>query len=330
MRTVLVTGGAGYVGSHTCKLLAASGYRPVVYDNLSRGQRAAVRWGPLVVGDLTDRARLDEAFAEWRPSAVIHFAALTYVGESVEKPALYHHVNVGGSRTLVEAATDAGVDRLVFSSTAAVYGTPQRTPIAEDHPLRPINPYGETKLRVEEMLAAAEAASGLRSVALRYFNAAGADPEGETGEDHEPETHAIPLAIQAVLGERREFRVFGRDYPTPDGTAVRDYVHVMDLAQAHLLALEHLERGGAGTQVNLGTGSGTSVAELLDAVARAAGRPVPAATAPRRAGDPPVLVADGRRAHDLLGWRPRFGSLDAIVETAWQWHTGALRRRRAA
>ncbi|MFC7334013.1 UDP-glucose 4-epimerase GalE [Rhodocista pekingensis] len=328
MRTVLVTGGAGYVGSHTCKLLAASGYRPVVYDNLSRGQRAAVRWGPLVVGDLTDRARLDEAFAAWQPSAVIHFAALTYVGESVEKPALYHHVNVGGSRTLVEAATAAGVDRLVFSSTAAVYGTPLRTPIAEDHPLRPINPYGETKLRVEELLAAA--APRLRSVALRYFNAAGADPEGEIGEDHEPETHAIPLAIQAVLGERREFRIFGTDYPTPDGTAVRDYVHVMDLAQAHLLALEHLERGGAGTQVNLGTGSGTSVAELLRAVARAAGRPVPSVTAPRRAGDPPVLVADGRRARELLGWQPRFDSLDAIVETAWQWHTGALRRRRAA
>jgi len=330
MATVLVTGGAGYVGSHTCKLLAAEGHLPVTYDNLARGHREAVRWGPLVVGDLEDRSRLDETFDRYRPEAVIHFAALTYVGESVEKPDLYYCHNVTGSLTLIDAALRAGVDRMVFSSTAAVYGTPRGVPIGEDHPLAPINPYGRSKRMVEEMLADAAGAYGLRSVCLRYFNAAGADPDGETGEDHDPETHAIPLAIQSALGDRPPFQIFGTDYDTPDGTCIRDYVHVMDLAQAHLRALDYLARGGRSTAVNLGTGRGTSVAELLQAVGRVAGRPVPRLVGSRRPGDPAILVADGRRARELLGWRPRFQHLDTIVETAWNWHMVNLRRRRAA
>jgi len=328
MKTVLVTGGAGYVGSHTCKVLAGAGWTPVTYDNLSRGHRDAVRWGPLVVGDLADRDKLRSAIDRYAPDAIVHFAAYTYVGESVGDPALYYRNNVTGSLALIESAVEAGVRNMVFSSTAATYGNPRYMPLDEDHATQPINPYGRSKLVVEQMLDDADQAYGLRSVALRYFNAAGADPDGEIGEDHDPETHAIPLAIQAALGQRPPFQVFGTDYQTRDGTAIRDYVHVMDLAAAHVRALEYLGKGGATTRCNLGTGSGTSVRELLDAVGRVAGRPVPHVAAPRREGDPAVLVASADRAKAVLGWQPRFAELDRIVETAWRWHTGGLTRRR--
>ncbi|WP_029008229.1 UDP-glucose 4-epimerase GalE [Azospirillum halopraeferens] len=320
MATVLVTGGAGYIGSHACKALARAGHHPVVFDDLSRGWRDAVRWGPLEVGDVRDPAALDAAFRRHRPGCVMHFAALTAVGESVVDPAAYYGTNVGGTLALLDAMRRHEVPCLVFSSTCAIYGLPGRVPMDEDTPAAPINPYGAGKWMVERLLADYAAAYGLRTLALRYFNAAGADPEGDIGERHEPETHAVPLAILAALGRRDRFRVLGTDYPTPDGTAVRDYVHVDDLAAAHVLAAERLMAGGAGGAFNLGTGRGTSVLDLLRAVERVAGRPVPVEFAPRRPGDAPVLVAAAERVRDALGWRPSCTSIDAIVETAWHWH----------
>jgi UDP-glucose-4-epimerase GalE len=321
MPAILVTGGAGYVGSHACKALAAAGYTPVAYDNLGRGHRELVRWGPLEVGDLADRARLDEVFARHRPEAVMHFAAFAYVGESVQDPALYYRNNVGGTLELVEATRRAGVAALVFSSTCSTYGVPERMPIDEDTPQRPINPYGATKLAIERMLADYAAAYGLRSVSLRYFNAAGCDPDGETGERHDPETHVIPRVLMAAAGEIGHVEVFGTDYPTPDGTCLRDYIHVADLAQGHVQALDYLKRGGATTAVNLGTGRGFSVREVIAAAERVTGRRIPVREAPRRAGDPPVLVADPARARALLGFAPRYTELVPIVATAWRWHT---------
>lgn len=318
MVKVLVIGGAGYVGSHACKALARAGYQPVVYDNLSRGHRRMVRWGPLEEGDIGDAERLDAVFARHRPEAVLHFAAFAYVGESMAEPLAYYRNNLVGSLTVVEAMARHGVPHLVFSSTCATYGLPRRLPMTEAHPQAPINPYGYSKLAVERLLADIGAARGLGWVALRYFNAAGADADGEVGECHAPETHAVPLAIQAALGGA-PFAILGTDYPTPDGTAVRDYIHVADLAAGHVAALEHLRRGGESAAVNLGTGTGTSVRQLLDAVAAAAGRPVPAVTAPRRAGDPPELVADTGKAQELLGWTARHG-LNEIVASAWKWH----------
>jgi len=323
MAAILVTGGAGYVGSHACKALAAAGYTPITYDNLSRGRRELVRWGPLEVGDLADRARLDEAFARHRPEAVLHFAAFAYVGESVADPALYYRNNVGGTLELVEAMRRAGVGRLVFSSTCATYGVPERVPIDEDAPQRPINPYGATKLAIERMLADYGAAYGLASVSLRYFNAAGCDPDGETGELHDPEPHLIPRVLMAATGEIGHVEVFGTDYPTPDGTCLRDYVHVADLARGHVQALEYLARGGATAAVNLGTGRGFSVREVIAAAGAVTGRRIPVREAPRRAGDPPVLVADPARARALLGFAPRYTELAPIVATAWRWHTRA-------
>ncbi len=316
---VLVTGGAGFIGSHVCKTLARSGYQPVVYDNLGHGFADAVRWGPLEVGELGCRERLDQVIRQHRPEAVMHFAGLIAVGESVAKPGLYYRNNVADSLTLLEAARDHGIGLFVFSSTAAVYGMPDSVPIPEDHRTVPINPYGATKLAMEWMLADFGTAHGLRSVCLRYFNAAGADPEGELGERHDPETHALPLAILAALGRRDCFQVFGTDYPTPDGTAIRDYIHVEDLAAAHVRALDHLRRGGASSVFNLGTGVGTSVKELLESVGRVTGRPVPVRHGPRRAGDPPILIASPRRAFETLDWRPAWTDFDAIVETAWRW-----------
>jgi UDP-arabinose 4-epimerase len=318
--TVLVTGGAGYIGSHACKALARAGHRPVVYDNLSRGHRAAVRWGPLVEGELADRARLVAAMREHRAAAVMHFAAFAYVGESVADPALYYRNNLGGSLALLEAMREAGIGRIVFSSTCATYGIPGAMPIAETTPQLPVNPYGETKLAIERALHWYGAAYGLRSVALRYFNAAGADPEGEIGEAHDPETHLIPLVIEAALGRRPQVEVYGTDYPTADGTAIRDYIHVQDLAEAHVLALGHLAGGGASVALNLGTGQGHSVRAVIAAVEHAGNRPVPYRDAPRRAGDPPELVADPSRAQALLGWQPRLSDLDTIVATALAWH----------
>jgi UDP-glucose-4-epimerase GalE len=318
---ILVTGGAGYVGSHVCKLLAGAGYEPVTYDNMVRGHRASVRWGPLEVGDLTDQSRLREVIQRYRPISVMHFAALASVGESVSDPALYYRNNVVGTLTLLDSLRESSTRTLVFSSTCATYGTPVRVPISEDHPQEPINPYGIGKLTVERALRDYSAAYGLRSISLRYFNAAGADPEGEIGESHDPETHAIPLAIVAATGKGPPFKILGTDYPTPDGSAVRDYIHVWDLAEAHLAALSHLLNGGATDAFNLGTGTGTSVRELLAAVERVAGRAVPVVHCPRRQGDPPVLVADARRAVENLGWRPRYRHIDEIVRTAWHWHS---------
>ena len=321
MPAILVTGGAGYVGSHACKALAAAGYTPVAYDNLGRGHRELVRWGPLEVGDLADRARLDEVFARHRPEAVMHFAAFAYVGESVQDPALYYRNNVGGTLELVEATRRAGIEALVFSSTCSTYGVPERMPIDEDTPQRPINPYGATKLAIERMLADYAAAYGLRSVSLRYFNAAGCDPDGETGERHDPETHVIPRVLMAAAGEIGHVEVFGTDYPTPDGTCLRDYVHVADLARGHVQALDYLKRGGATIAVNLGTGRAFSVREVIAAAEQVTGRRIPVREAPRRPGDPPVLVADPARARALLGFAPRYTELAPIVATAWRWHT---------
>ena len=321
-RTVLVTGGAGYIGSHACKALHRAGYTPVACDNLVYGHPWAVRWGPLERGDIADRPWLDGLFARYQPVAVMHFAAYAYVGESVRDPGKYYRNNVAGTLTLLEAARDHGLGAFIFSSTCATYGVPARLPIAEDCPQAPINPYGASKLMIERMLADFEVAHGLRSMVLRYFNAAGADVEGEIGEDHAPETHLLPLAIAAAQGRGPELALFGTDYPTADGTAVRDYIHVSDLAQAHVLALEDLLAGGASAALNLGTGRGWSVREVIAAVAAVAGRPVPVREAPRRAGDPPVLVADPARAIARLGWRPVYAGLEEMVATAWRWHAG--------
>jgi UDP-glucose-4-epimerase GalE len=326
MSTILVTGGAGYVGSHACKALAAAGHTPVVYDNLSRGHREFARWGPLEVGDIGDAARLDAVFARHRVDAVMHFAALAYVGESVSEPALYYRNNVGGTLELLEAMRRAGVRRLVFSSTCATYGVPERMPITEDLPQQPINPYGMSKLVVERMLRDYDAAYGLRSVSLRYFNAAGCDPDGEVGEDHDPETHLIPRVLMAADGALPHVEIFGTDYPTPDGTCLRDYVHVADLAEGHVQALGYLERGGATTAINLGTGRAFSVREVIAAAERVTGRRVPVREAARRAGDPPVLVADAARARAVLGFAPRFTEIEPIAATAWRWHERRVRR----
>ena len=325
-RCILVTGGAGYVGSHACKALAAAGYLPVTFDSLVSGHRSAVRWGPLIVGDLGDDGALDAALAGHRFDAVVHFAAHAYVGESVRDPGKYFRNNVVNSLRLVDAALAAGVRHIVFSSTCATYGLPDSLPISEAQPQRPVNPYGESKLFVERALHWNGVAHGLRSVALRYFNAAGADIDGEIGEAHDPETHLIPLAIGAALGRAGPLQIFGTDYPTADGTAMRDFIHVADLASAHVRALDHLLAGGESAALNLGTGVGHSVKEVVASVERASGRTVPVEYAPRREGDPPVLVADAAKARELLGWLPRHSALDAIVQSAWRWHTRSMTR----
>ena len=318
---VLVTGGAGYIGSHTAKVLAHSGFEPIVLDNLSTGHRWAVKWGPLVEGDLGDSTLIREVIKTYRVQAVVHFAGFACVGESMRRPRQYFRNNVTYTLRLLDAMTDSSIKYIVFSSSCATYGIPTRVPIREEHVQIPINPYGETKRMVERILAWYGEAYGLRWTALRYFNAAGADPDGELGEDHSPETHLIPLAIQAALGEKPALEIYGTDYPTPDRTAVRDYTHVMDLAEAHVTALRHMLKSPENAAVNLGTGKGHSVREVIAAVERTSGCYVPVREAERRAGDPPCLVADGRKAKELLGWEPRHSSLDEIVETAWQWHT---------
>jgi UDP-arabinose 4-epimerase len=328
---ILVTGGAGYIGSHACKALAAAGFLPVTFDNLSIGNRWAVRWGPLERGDILDPARLHEVFRAHRPVGVLHFAALALVGESMQAPSLYYRTNVTGAINLLDACRIHDVDAVVFSSTCAVYGTPDRMPIAEDTPPRPINPYGASKLMVERVLDDYGMAYGLRHMALRYFNAAGADPDGEIGEARDVETHLIPLALDAILGRRPPLRIFGDDYPTPDGTAIRDYIHVSDLAAAHVRAMDRLIAGAPSRKLNLGTGQGRSVREVLAAARAAAGRPGPHETAPRRPGDPPELVADPGAAAAFLG--PGLvtrSSLARIVETAWAWHVRGATGRDAA
>lgn len=316
---ILVTGGAGYIGSHTCKALARAGHTPIVFDNLSSGHADAVLWGPLHVGDILDPAALDAAFVSHRPQAVIHFAALAYVGESILDPARYYRVNITGTQILLDAMRRHGVAHIVLSSSCATYGTPAALPIVEDTPQQPINPYGFTKLAIERMAADYQRAYCLHWIALRYFNAAGADPDGELGERHDPETHAIPLAIGAALGTAPPFSVMGSNYPTADGSAVRDYVHVADLADAHVRAMTHLEMGGASAAFNLSTGHGTSVLQLIDAVATATGRHVPRIYANRRPGDPPALYAKAERAAQVLGWQPHFVDIIPIVDTAVRW-----------
>ncbi|MCH5277646.1 MAG: UDP-glucose 4-epimerase GalE [Desulfovibrionaceae bacterium] len=318
---VLVTGGAGYIGSHTCKHLLRHGHEVVVYDNLSTGFRELARWGLFEHGDMLDAVRLRECLRRHRPDGVIHFAALSQVGESVREPGLYYRVNVGGTLTLLEAMREEGIPLLVMSGTASVYGQADHMPLAESAPTAPGNPYGATKLAMERMLADFERARGPRWISLRYFNAAGADPDGECGEMHTPETHLIPRAFMAAAGAIPRLELFGDDYPTPDGTCVRDYVHVCDLASAHRLALDYLAGGGSGRIFNLGTGTGFSVRQILDAAQKACGRPIPHSVAPRRPGDPAELVADATRAGRELGWTPAHSSLEEIMNTAWRWFT---------
>ena len=319
-RAVLVTGGAGYIGSHTCKALARAGYLPVALDNLDRGHKRAVRWGPFIQGDIRDRRLLECTIREHRIDSVVHFAAYAYVGESMRDPGKYFANNVSATLGLLEAMQAHRVQRIVFSSTCSTYGVPESLPISDEHAQHPINPYGESKLFVERTLHWYGVAHGLRSVSLRYFNAAGADPDGDLGEDHEPETHLIPLAIGAALGKRPPLEIYGTDYPTADGTAVRDYVHVSDLADAHVCALQYLQRGGASRAFNLGTGNGHSVREVIAAVERTGKRDVPRRVGPRRAGDPASLVAAPGRSRELLGWAPQRSDLDTIVATAWRWY----------
>jgi len=316
---ILVTGGAGYIGSHTAKQLAREGYTPVVIDHLQRGHRAAVKWGTLIQADVGDRIALDQAFQRYSIDAVLHFAAYAYVGESMQAPELYFRNNVLNTLNLLDAMRARGVQTIVFSSTCATYGHPRQIPITEDHIQEPINPYGESKRMVERLLHWYGEIYGLRWVALRYFNAAGADREGELGENHDPETHLIPLAISAALGDRDALEIYGTDYDTPDGTAIRDYLHVTDLAEAHLAALRYLHAGGSSTAFNLGTGSGHSVREVIDTVERISGRAVPVREAGRRSGDPPLLVADASKAARILGWRAQQSSLPEIIQTAWNW-----------
>ncbi len=318
--SILIVGGAGYIGSHTAKFIAQSGERPVVLDNLVYGHRGAVQWGPLVEGDLADADLIARVLRDHAITAVIHFAAYAYVGESVTNPRKYFRNNVCNTLNLLDAMVDAGVRDIVFSSTCATYGEPTAVPIAEDHPQRPVNPYGESKLFVERILHWYAEAYALRFAALRYFNAAGADPDGQIGEEHDPETHLIPLAIDTALGRRPSLDIYGTDYPTPDGTAIRDYIHVVDLADAHLRALAALQTGAGNLRLNLGTGQGHSVRQVVSAVEAATGRKVPTREVGRRAGDPPALVADARLASRLLGWRPRYPELSTIVGHAVAWH----------
>jgi UDP-glucose 4-epimerase len=316
---ILVTGGAGYVGSHCLRALLAAGHEAVVYDNLSRGHKKAVPAELLVEGDLSEEAKLASLLKERKIDAVMHFAALALVGESVEKPELYYRNNVLGSFHLLEAMRQSGVRKIVFSSTTATYGTPEQMPIAETTPQQPINPYGFSKLVVERMLDDYAAAHGFGFAALRYFNAAGAAVDGQIGEDHTPESHLIPIVLQVALGQREAISIFGDDYPTPDGTCIRDYVHVDDLAAAHLAALNRLQPGKS-IKVNLGTGRGYSVREVTDACRKVTGHKIPEKIGPRRPGDPPELISDSRLARKLLEWSPKHETVEAIVETAWRWH----------
>ena len=320
MGRFLVTGGAGYIGSHTAKMLAKTGHEVLVYDNLSRGHRDLVKWGHLVEADLRDTVVLREAMRWFRPQAVIHFAAFAYVGESVTNPHMYYDNNVGGTLSLLKAMTEARVSNLIVSSTCATYGQPDRMPITEETPQRPINPYGHSKLMMEQLCRDFDQAHGIHYMALRYFNACGCDPDGETGERHDPEPHLIPRALMAAAGAIDALDIFGSDYSTPDGTCIRDYIHVNDLATAHIAGAMYLMDGGKSDAVNLGTGNGASVKQVLDAAAHVAGRPVPHRMSPRRAGDPAELVAAVGKARSLFNWQAGNSDLDQIISSAWNWY----------
>lgn len=320
MSKILVAGGAGYIGSHTVRELRRAGFEPVVFDNLSSGQREAVGDAEFVRGDLHNEDAVAAVFKNGGFSAVLHFASLIQVGESYLAPHKYYRHNLFTSLNLLEGAIEAGVKAFIFSSSAAVYGMPREIPIREDHPLEPINPYGRTKLMVEKILQDYDRAYGLRFVSLRYFNAAGADPDGGIGEHHDPETHLIPNVLRAAAGKGPVLQLYGTDFPTPDGTAVRDYIHVTDLASAHVLSLRHLLDGGRSEIVNLGSNRGYSVREIIAAAEAVTGRPVPREEKPRREGDPPILLASKEKAERILGWTLRYSDLDTILKTAWAWH----------
>ena len=320
MARVVVTGGAGYVGSHVCRALARAGHDTLAYDHLGKGHRAALPDTPLTVGSLHDEAALERLLREFAADAVVHCAALIEAGESVVDPGAYYENNVGGSLCLMRVMVRTGVESLVLASTAAVYGEPERSPIPEDAPLRPVNPYGHGKLMVERMAQDFGRAHGLRTIALRFFNAAGAHADGDIGEAHSPESHLIPLVLQVALGQRECIYVFGEDYPTPDGTCVRDYVHVCDLADALVLAVESLAKGAPGAAYNLGNGEGYSVRQVIEAAREVTGHPIPAEAHPRRPGDPARLVASSDRIRRDLGWNPHYPGLREIIETAWRWH----------
>jgi UDP-arabinose 4-epimerase len=319
---VLITGGGGFIGSHAAKALLAAGFEPIVFDNFSRGHRSLVRFGPLIEGDILDRPAVERAIEQTRPIACIHFAAFAYVGESVERPDLYYLNNVVGSLSLLQALISTGVDKIVFSSTCAIYGEPQRLPIGEETAKLPISPYGRSKLVVEQMLADFDVARSLKSVSLRYFNAAGADPDGLIGEMHDPEPHIIPRALMAAAGHTPNIQINGTDYPTRDGTAIRDYTHVADLADAHVLALRYLLDSGQTDAFNLGTGYGYSVRDIVDSAGRITGRTIPVILGPRRVGDPAEVVADPTKARRSLGFSPRYTEIDQMVGHAWHWFEG--------
>ncbi|MFN5513862.1 MAG: UDP-glucose 4-epimerase GalE [Cyanobacteriota bacterium] len=320
--TILVTGGAGYIGSHAVKALQKLGYGVIVLDNLAYGhpELMTALGAELIVGDTQDSALLDRLFTERPIDAVMHFAAFIAVGESVQNPALYYHNNVAGTLSLLEAMLRAKVKKFVFSSTCAVYGPPQFIPMTEGHPINPLSPYAASKRMVEQILGDFDRAYGLKSVIFRYFNAAGADPEGQLGEDHNPETHLIPLALLTALGQRPQLSVFGSDYDTPDGTAIRDYIHISDLATAHILGLEYLCKGGESDVFNLGNGNGFSVREVIATAEKVVGKPIPVQESPRRPGDAPVLVGSSAKAKEILGWTPQYADLETIIKQAWRWH----------
>ncbi|MFZ5907985.1 MAG: UDP-glucose 4-epimerase GalE [Nitrospirota bacterium] len=317
---ILIVGGAGYIGSHVNKLFSLRGHRTVVFDNLLYGHREFVKWGEFFFGDLAEKEQIRSCFRQYVIDAVMHFSAFAYVGESVADPAKYYVNNVANTLNLLEVMREFQVRHFIFSSTCATYGIPDRVPIPEDHPQKPVNPYGRSKLMIEEILKDYDSAYGLKHINLRYFNAAGADPDAEIGEQHDPETHLIPLAIDAALGRRADIRIFGTDYPTQDGTCIRDYIHVMDLADVHMKALEYLKNRGVSDSFNLGNGVGHSVREVIDTVMRITHRDFRVIEAERRAGDPPVLIGSSQKALATLGWRPQFADIGTIVETAWRWH----------
>lgn len=320
MQYCIVTGGAGYVGSHCCKELAKNGFIPVTVDNLSRGHKELVKWGPFFECDVLDETTLSSIITKYMPVAVFHFAGLTYVGESVKDPEPYYRNNTAGTISLLKCMKKSGCSKIIFSSTAAIYGNPEYTPINENHPQRPINPYGKSKLFIEEILKDFDSAYGIKYAALRYFNACGADEDGDTGELHDPETHLIPLTIQAAIGIKENIKVFGDDYDTHDGTALRDYIHVSDLANAHVKALQLLLEGSKSIYANLGTGKALSVMEVIESVEKISGKKIKKIVVPRRDGDPQILVADPSKARSILEWKCHFSSIDKIVKTALEWH----------
>lgn len=320
MKNILVVGGAGYIGSHMCKYLAERGYNPIVLDDLSSGHRNAVKYGPFVEGSISDSSLLEQIFAKYKISAVMHFAAYCYVGESVTEPAKYYRNNVANTINLLDVMVKNNITNFIFSSTCATYGEPIKIPMTEQHPQNPINPYGRSKLMIERILEDFKSAYGLEYVSLRYFNAAGGDHDEELGEDHNPETHLIPLVLKTAMGQQKEITVFGDDYPTNDGTCIRDYIHIMDLAQAHFLALERLLNGLPGSVYNLGNGKGYSVKEVIEVANKVTCVPIPLRIVNRRPGDPAVLVGSCEKAFKELRWEPKFPDLSTIIETAWKWH----------